>query len=161
MISTKPDLRSLRDDHDTTEPDGEGYFYRLSVSPDFDWSFNDWDCYGKAEHAERNHHFLGYDRPKGFDGNAELVSHGNDGPWWWQPPADGPKRGTPEFDSMRYSVSSLLAYGCVIVALEKCKDRDAYGEPIVLDYASLGGVEWDMPHEHLIEILDDLAVQLN
>jgi hypothetical protein len=143
-MSTTIDVTTLTDDGDTLVL-GEGRMLRLRVQPDEWFSLNEFDCYGETE--EYCHSYLHGEqeepRPKHFTGNAEKIQC-EPGYWiWWEPPADGPKRGTAEFDKFRSHVIDLIRYGFYVVTLELCEGADAYGRPIVVDAASLGGCAFD------------------
>jgi hypothetical protein len=75
---------------------------------------------------------------------------------WWQPPADGPKRGTPEFASERRHVLELLEYGMCGFVLELLEGDDAYNDPIVTRVASLWGIEPFPDRDFQQEIVRDL-----
>ena len=152
------DLSTLREDGDTLELD-DGRVLRLRVVPDDCTTFSDFDCYGRLE-CDGPRNWQGYPtRPKDFTGNAERLYYGNDGPWWWEPPADGPKRGTPEFSKFRTAVAQLAAYGFVVLVLELCEGHDYYVRPIVVGSASLGGIEWDSdPADYLPDMVYELGL---
>lgn len=156
--TTEDCLRMLREDGDIVLlPDGRTV--RLRIEPDHDTIINDFDCWGKVgwEQYDRS---MGYHRrPDGFDGNSERMSYGNSDPYWWQPPADGPKRGTPEFDALRREVQELCEFGFVVLILEVLDGDDAYGNGIVVNYTALGGVVWGQGFTWTLgDMLHDLSV---
>lgn len=137
-------VAELRHDKDTAElPDGR--ILRLVIESDDMDPFAEYgaDCYGRIEWADdpRLRGEYGYSvRPDGMDGNAERLHTGRDA-YWWQPPADGPKRGTDEFEMARQLVRDLLEYGMSVAIVEVCQGEDAYGRPIVVGSSALGGIE--------------------
>jgi hypothetical protein len=143
-MQTTLDLSALADDGDTLELD-DGRMLRLRVRHDEFFSINDFDCYGETEPYS---HRYDYDeqyapRPAHFTGNAEKIECDR-GYWiWWEPPADAPKRGTDEFARFRSHVIDLIRDGFYVVTLELCEGTDAYGRPIVVDMASIGGCAFE------------------
>lgn len=129
----------LAHDGDTVDI-GDGKSLRLRVEPDYDSRVEDDEWYGKIEWAYRGRYHDYAPRPDGFDGNAEVILLDYSASLWWQPPADGPKRGTPEFQALRSDLRDLIEYGYNILIVERCEGKDAYGRPIVQDFTALGGV---------------------
>jgi hypothetical protein len=156
---TKLDLSSLTDDGDTLQLD-DGRVLRLKIEVDTDASINDSDCWGKVYDgpALRRNDMGYYPRPDGFTGNAERLWYGNDGPWWWEPPADI-KRGTPAFDEMRQQVRELLAWGFKVVTLELPSTCDRCGRSQVVESASLWGID-SLDNGYIHEVVSELADEL-
>jgi hypothetical protein len=153
------DLTALTDDGDTVDLE-DGRTARLLISPDDINPFDEFDCYGKVSPIARRSMDQGLPRPPGFDGNAEkLYACGTDA-FWWQPPADGPKRGTEEFAQERRLVIDLASWGMKRVALEILDGTDAYGRPIVVNVASLGGID-SLEDGYLAEVVSELAAELD
>jgi hypothetical protein len=147
------DLDSLTDDGDVIDlPDGRKL--RLRVEHDDINPFNEYETYGKIETGVRTG-FTDDGRPDGFDGNSERLMH----QCWWQPPTDGPKRGTEEFAKFRRLVLDLINYGMHWVALEVLDSEDAYGRPIVVSVASLGGID-SLEDGYLAEVVKELGDEL-
>ena len=136
-------LESLAEDGDTVELEN-GRALRLRVQSDECDVMDLWsdDCYGRIAFVSGRTNVYGYpqDRPEGFDGNAEKLSYGRGDDAWWQPPADI-KRGTEQFQTCRRVVRDLLEFGFYSVGLELLDGTDAYGRPIVVNAAWLGGLE--------------------
>ena len=152
------DLAQLQDDGDTLELD-ETRALRLRIEVDQDANINDFDCYGRVNDERLRTNGYGYKmRPEGFTGNAEKLWWGNDGPWWWEPPADV-KRTDPSFREFRVTVCQLLAYGFKGVTLELLEGRDAYGRPIVTRTASLWGID-SLDNGYLAEVVGELVAEL-
>ena len=152
------DLSTLREDGDTLTLE-DGRVLRLKIEPDYAASINDFDCYGHVWENSLPRNEMGYYvRPSAFTGNAEKLSWGNDGPWWWEPPTDV-KRTDPHFRELRGLVTQLLAYGFSRVMLELCKGNDYYGRPIVVNCASLWGIE-DKSAEAVADLLFELYCEL-
>lgn len=152
----------LIDDGDTFDlPDGRTI--KFTVEPDYDTGFDDFaDVYGQVGYDTKNAYGR-TTRPGGFDGNAERLYYGNDGPWWWQPPKDGPKRGAEGFAEMRTAVLELLAYGCVghtVELLAPQDQADAVGHRPVLAIASLWGTEPMPSDQYRTSILVDLIAEV-
>ena len=150
------DLTDLTDDGDTVDLD-DGRTLRLRVEFDQDTTINDFDCYGKTERYCHDYWREGRTlRPDDFTGNAEKIQVDR-GLWiWWEPPADGPKRGTPEFRQFRGTVTDLVSYGFVLVGLELCEGTDAYNRPVVVDVTWLGGVERSGVTDTLPDLMSEL-----
>jgi len=158
-------VEALADHNDTYElPDGSALRLRIDHDEFYD-PFADTDSYGRIrgaeEYALRNRDTGRYERPRDMNGNAEKLSVGRsaDG-WWWQPPADGPKRGTPEFAKLRALVCDLLEFGCSVVAVEMLRGEDAYGQPIVVQVAAIGGVD-SIADGYLAEVVSDLLTHFD
>lgn len=138
---------------------------RLRIQPDDLDPFTEYDCYGAVIHAEDralyDRHEGRYRRPSHFSGNAEKIQGGRSDTYWWEPPADGPKRGTPDFVKLRDHVQDLLVRGMYVVTVELVKGADAYGQGIVTQVASLGGVDTIDDAGYLRDIVDDLLLQLD
>jgi hypothetical protein len=156
-MSNTIDLSALVQDRDFIELD-DGRCLRLRIEPDDLNPFEDFDCYGKLAQGRRHEDTGREIRPDGFDGNAEKLSMRSGG-IWWQPPSDGPKRGTDDFAELRRLVLDLDEFGMVSVKLEILDGKDAYGQPIVVNFASMGGIE-PYPGEYLAEIISELAAEL-
>jgi len=158
MTDAKLDLSSLEDDGDTLELD-DGRMLRLKTNVDQDATINDFDCYGKISTEHERTTDYGYkSRPSDMTGNAEKLWYGNDGPWWWEPPADV-KRTDPNFPALRDSVRELLAFGFKGVILELCEGTDYYGNPVVIRAASLWGID-GLDNGYIHEVVSDLASEL-
>jgi hypothetical protein len=143
------DLSSLTDNGDTLDL-GDGRTLRLLIKPDEDASINDYDADGRVDASK--------ERPADFDGNAEKL-HMGDYTLWWQPPADSPKRGTPEFEEMRRHVLELIEFGFYGVVLEVLQGTDAYDRPIVTHSASLWAIE-SLERDYLATVVGELATEL-
>jgi hypothetical protein len=156
---TKLDLSSLTDDGDTLELD-DGRTLRLKIEVDQDTSIGDFpDCYGRlTEERVRMNEYGWYARPSDMSGNAEKLWYGNDGPWWWEPPTDV-KRSDPVFKSLRDNVRELLAFGFKGVILELLQGEDAYHRPIVVESASLWGID-SLDNGYIHEVVSELADEL-
>jgi hypothetical protein len=136
--------------------------WRATLEPDeLSWSENlrdHGDVWGDTAYPDHRPNDYGYRdaRPEGFDGNAEILRVGRNDPIWWQPPADVP-RTSPHFAELRRQVSDLLEYGFQVITVERCEGTDAYGRPIVVAAASLGGIEPYADGAYLRELIGDLV----
>lgn len=163
---TDLDLTQLTQDGDTLElPDGRTL--RVRVEPDQDYNpFEDFDIYGRIsdlrwgpDNRSLENVYGNLERPHDFDGNAEKIDIIS-GRIWWQPPKDGPKRGTPEFREWRSFIIDLASYGGVGVILELLDEvPDAYGQPVVRHTASLWGID-SLDDGYITEVVRDLAHEL-
>ena len=157
-------LAELAYDGDTVEI-GKGRTLRLRIEPDDLYPFEDADCYGMISPVEQDRYSPYHNernRPDNFNGNAEKIDiPNNGGTVWWQPPADGPKRGTPAFERERQGVLNLLEFGYCGFILELRKGTDGYGHPIVRKSASLWGIEPFPPAETSQEIIRNLWAELS
>lgn len=131
-----------------------GRALRLRIETDQDSDLNDFDCYGRTAPTSD----YPDTRPQGFDGNAEKIWLSGDA-IWWQPPTDGPARGTAEFRSLRAMVRDLAEYGFHGVVLELTHGHDAYRRPIVRNVASLWGID-SLENGYLREVVGELAAEL-
>lgn len=103
------DVDRLRDSEDVVELD-DGSRVVLTIIPDEVAGLEDWaDCYGTIEQSRTTDY--GTRRPDGFSGNAEIIDRDRWGATWWEPPTDGPKRGTSEFAAMRRNLMDIREYG--------------------------------------------------
>jgi len=128
---------------DSGAVEGGGRMLRLTHEPD-DMSIMDeqgdgvW-C-GRLEWGRRSSctgHNL---RPDGFDGGAEIIYTDGRDSLWWQVPADV-KRGSDSYRSLRRVITDILEHGYQVVVVELCAGFNAYGDPVVREFASLGCVE--------------------
>lgn len=60
----------------------DGRKLRLHIEPDWDTDINDYDCYGKIEWSDNNHH--GSVRPDGFTGRAVVMDRNAHQTLWWE-----------------------------------------------------------------------------
>lgn len=146
-------------DGDTVGLEG-GDTLRLRIRPDDIDPFDDTDAYGRVSWLRANHRndYGERERPSDFDGNAEKLYVDGYG-FWWQPPADI-KRSDPGFASLRDTVRSLAESGYIAIIVERLSGQDAYQRPIVVNFATLGGVEPDPDPEYLQSIVEDLIAEV-
>lgn len=176
---TTPDLSALSEDGDTAIL-RDGRTVRLLIRPDEITQIDDFghEGYGSVAWINSHHRVNGYGyplRPDGFDGNAEklMTSDGRDSFWWQPPPGLIHGRGTPQFCHLRQLVAELVTYGFTVVTLEVLDGTDAYGRPVVVQVASLGGIDtldtWNDDgstthggylREIVTDLLDELEVEL-
>lgn len=158
-MTTDTEIQTLADalrlDGDTAQlPDGS--VLKLSILPDEGYDpFLDTESYGKVEACGR----YNSNRPDGFDGNGEILNSGGTA-IWWQPPADAPRRGTPEFRDLRQMVLDLIEYGMQVVLLQRLDGLDFRGRPNVVESASLCGVEPFANSEYIESIVIDLLPEV-
>ena len=159
MTTTELDLSPLQDDGDTLDL-GDGRMLRLRIEVDQSASINDYDCYGRVSTERERETLWGYkSRPSDVTGNAEKLWYGNLGfLGWWEPPADV-KRTDPHFRELREEVKELLAYGFSGVILELCEGRDYYGKPVVINSASLWGID-SLDNGYIHEVVRELADEM-
>ena len=117
---------TLREDGDTVElPDGRTL--RLRITPDETTRLDDFDIYGDAYAVKSER-------------TVELLSIS--GPFDWEPPADYEDMTEDAKATLRVLVGEIVSFGFVAVWLEVLDGtKDAYGKPVVKDYAVIGGVE--------------------
>ena len=124
-----------------TTAEYEGATYRAKVEPDEDTSvFDNGDWAGEFAWVKTDR-WTGRDetRPAGFDGAARKLSVGRSADRiWWQPPACVP---ADKLDGFASTIVDLIEYGYVTVIVERLDGTDAYGAPVVVDFASLGGID--------------------
>lgn len=142
---------------------GNGQSLRLRIESDDISPFEETDTYGRIAGLQFDRFYRHGERPRpdGFNGNAEkLYVPNNGGTYWWQPPADGPKRGTDEFKGLRKRVLELLEYGYCAYVLELLEGENAYHEPIVRKFANLGEIEPFPTVEYRAEIVRNLWTEI-
>lgn len=143
---------------------GGGFTLRFRQEPDEFTTMNDFDCYGRTEWSPNNRYTGNTHRPDGFDGMAEKLVTDRGNTLWWQPPA-GCKDDRRQWHTdktyqraMRQTVRDIVEYGFVSYVVELVNGTDAYGRPIVVDFACVGGVE---PFAEIdLGCLDDVVAQL-
>ena len=139
---------------------GDGMTLRFREDQDADTTINDFDYLGKVSPVGR--HDYQPTRPDGFDGMAEKVSTQCD-TFWWQPP-DDLRKGWVTYEhkkELRQAVRDILNYGYQVFVVELRKGTDAYGNPIVIDYGCLGGIEPFMSDEDKGETVRDIVYEMN
>lgn len=146
-------LNNFTDDGDTLDI-GNGKMLRLVITPDEDTLLNDFDYYGQIEWVRVNDCGR-HTRPESFDGRAQVISSEWYQRLWWQPPTD--MTHPEDIRQIKRLVLDIIEYGFNVVTLQLCENEDAYGNPIIIDYACLGGVE---PFSDLTDIVSDLASEL-
>lgn len=159
-MPTTIDLTALAADGDTLDL-ADGSTLRLRIDPDLDTTILDMDCYGTFAEVRRgaySHHDA--PRPRGFDGRARKLRFGRsyDAIWWQPHPDDLITDADRAAEAQR--IIRLLEDGFVTVTVERCQGADAYGRPIVIAVASLGGIEACADEDYLAEIVSDLAHDL-
>lgn len=137
------------------------WLIRCKVEPD-DIPVQDlWcdDAYGPiSEHCYDYCHDGNTPRPDTMDGSAVKIQVDR-GYWtWWQAPPGFPIH-SEEWRKLRSSVRDLLEFGFQQVGVELCHGSDAYGRPIVVDCAWLGGVD-TTEQEYLASLIHDLLLDL-
>jgi len=156
------DLSELAEDGDTLKMD-DGRMLRLRIRVDQDTEVQNEEFYGEFSWARNDPNYVGaYNthRPTGFDGNAEKLSTYHGDSYWWQPPRGDYemtcKRGSPEFAEFRQNVKALVEWGFKGVVLELLDGTDGYGRPIVVEVASLWGID-SLENGYLAEVVSDLV----
>jgi hypothetical protein len=146
----------------------DGVTLRYRLENDDHTSFHDFDCYGKVSYTRPHPYRYGAvnNCPDDFDGTAELLNI-NGSPVWWQPPlfdkADRRRWHTDERlrNAMRQTAMDILNFGFYVLVLEVTHGANAYGEFIVTDYATIGGIEPFPTDEYLAELIYELAQDLD
>ena len=131
-----------------------GQLFRVGTAPD-DWTtLGDEDWYGRVEY--RDDRDARRARPEGFDGAARKIDLRN-GFLWWQPPADA--IADPDLlRTMRAAVRDIAEYGYKVATVELlAPEPDHYGRPIVVNAASVGGIE---PFDEIGHLVRDLIGEL-
>lgn len=158
MDITKEQARELAR-HGTLElPNGMTLRYRQEQ--DDTTTVNNYDYLGKVAVISRWESQS--QRPEGFDGMAEKISTQWD-TFWWQPP-DDLRKGWVTYEHknhLRNAVRDVLSYGFQVLFVELCDGDDAYGNPVVVDYACLGGVEPFTDDDDVAEYVHDLVYEVN
>lgn len=159
LNSEQPSVVQLGGDDLIHEEDDfmvEGYALRLYVKQDEHTSVMEDEFYGKFEWARGGG--SGTLRPKDFDGNAEKLNVNRGDSLWWQPP-DEVKRSDEGFVKFKANVLNLLEYGFSGVVLELLHGEDAYNNPIVVQVASLWGID-SLENGYLKEVVHELVEEL-
>lgn len=132
---------------------------RLTFEPDEHFS-DLGDHYGEIYYES-----LHAPRPKGCDGAARKFWAGNDGPYWWQPPADL-KSNPDALDSLYRLVQDIAAFGfsgAILTLWERDTDGDWYDSG---RSASLLGLDphtvsrYDGDSAYMQEIVSELACEI-
>ena len=146
-------LDELQDDGDVIKL-ADGRSLRLRIEVDQDASINDFDCYGKVEWTRRNDY--GSVRPDGFSGRARIIDTDYPDNLWWEPyeelTDEQIRREMPR-------ISDLVRYGFKGVILELLDGTDSYGRPIVVNHASLWGID-SLDNGCLAEVIGELVQEL-
>ncbi len=132
-----------------------GQLFRVVAEPDYDVPLEDAeDSYGRVEY--RDDRDARRARPEGFDGAARKIDLRN-GFLWWQPPADA--IADPHLlGTMRAAVRDIAEYGYKVATVELlAPEPDHYGRPIVVNAASVGGIE---PFDEIGHLVRDLIGEL-
>lgn len=66
----------------------------------------------------------------------------------------------PHFSDLRQQVRELLAFGFKVLILELCEGTDYYGKPIVVNSASIWGIEAMTDDKYIQDIVRELADEL-
>jgi len=143
----------LRSDGDTLELE-DGRVLRLRVTAD-DWTLDqDGDWFGRVGWWTKD------ERPDWCDGSAEILDRDGATRLWWMPPTDA-KSDDVLKRNLRAEIKEILAYGYSTYTLEVCEGRDAYGQLIVRDSESIGGVAplWD--GSDVDDLVDNLRRELD
>ena len=167
---TRAELEQLRDDGDALELEN-GAELRLRIVPDDTYiqDLADWgDVYGRTEWTRDSDY--GPVRPADFDGTAEIMFRDHRSTLWWQPydPTDIPgyrEQGNrcEDFRKYRQLVRDILEYGFSVVGLElreQLTDSRGAVHRVVLETAWLGGIEPDPERAYVLELVTDLAREL-
>lgn len=147
-------ITTMTDDDDVTKLD-DGRIVRLRIEPDSDASINDYDSDGRIEWTRGNSY--GPVRPSDFTGRAQILDRNNGYHLWWEPYHDLTEN---QIRSERPRIRDLVEYGFCGYILELCDGTDAYGRPIVVDTASLWGIEPFADAAYTRELLGDLLADL-
>jgi len=150
------DLRELAQDGDILKMD-DGRSLRLRIETDPDTTVSDYpDAYGRVAWTTRDpYRYNDAPRPAGFDGKARKMST-QSASYWWQPPEDVP---ADQVDSLASLVRDLVNYGFSAVIVELLDGSDAYGRLIVVDVASLWGID-SLDDGYLATVVADLVDEL-
>jgi hypothetical protein len=162
---TDRDLATLLVNDQKVELSG-GRFVRLVIEHDDEYSIaDDGDWFGKVESTWRFSGRAHQPRPEGFDGSARKIHVGGD-TYWWQPPTDvlGDKDALRKLTT---AVHDALLHGYFIVKVEAWNGTDAYGRPVITDYATLGAVDFNTAYAitgddtgYLRDIVADLLADI-
>jgi hypothetical protein len=128
----------LRYDGDTVKLE-DGRVLLLSIIPDDGYTIeDDGDWFGRIEWVGQSSGLPG-NRPSYMDGAAEVIDRGRNAQLWWQPPSDVVNN--PDLRrSLRVELMRILNEGYYAYRLEVCRGEDYYGNPIVENVATIGGV---------------------
>lgn len=143
---------------------GDGRILRLTIVDD-DWdtsSMFDEDCFGRLQWIDTRVSRYNRSRPDWCDGSARIIHvMGNGGSYWWQPPSDI-KSDVDAIRKMAKCLVDVLEYGLQIVTVEICRNEvDYYGNPIVDDAMSIGGVGWHVgDNDYRRGIVADLLTEI-
>ena len=154
MTTNTLDLTDLADDGDILDLD-DGLRLRLRIETDHGASINDYDSDGSIQwvRGDTNWSPIRYPRPDGFDGRARIIQRDHPSALWWQP---YPGLTEEQVQAEEPRILELATYGFKVVIVEVLDGWDAYNEPIVVGFATLGGVD-STEGGYLAEIVADLV----
>lgn len=138
----------------------DGRTLRVEITHDPDTHVNDSpDVWGKLE-WDNGRHYEQVQRPKGFNGNAEVVATDHGSRLWWQPPADISRK-DDVFNRIRESISAWCRdeWHYVVVSVELHDAIGANYAPAVIDVRHLGGVE-DEDEQYIASVIGELVEEL-
>ena len=140
---------------------GNGSILRLLIQPDDSYSINDYDSDGRVEWVSGDSNWwpVRYPRPDGFTGRARIIERDHGSALWWEPYWDLTEA---QISAELPRIKELCQYGFSRITLELCRGRDYYGLPIVVDSATIGGVDAvSENHDYLQSVLQDLLSELD
>ena len=128
----------------------------MKIECDQDATINDYDSDGKVEWTRMGN--FGSVRPANFSGRARIIDVDYPHHLWWEPYEELTEEQIRE-ETPR--ILDLVRYGFKGVILELCEGKDYYGKLIVVNSASLWGIDSldnGYIHEVVFELADELEV---
>lgn len=156
MTDTTDLLADLVVDGATVDlPDGRSLRVRIESDPDY--SINDYDSDGRVAWVKHGA-WTDHDdpRPQGFTGRARKLCTFDGERFWWEPYEGLTKE---QVDTETWRIRELMTFGFHGIILELLDGEDAYGRPIVVEQASLWGID-DVSPEFVCQIVGELVGEI-
>lgn len=155
-MSTREALKDLNSHGDTLDL-GDGRTLRLVIEVDEDTTLNDYDSDGKVQWTRSNVYSGHSTRPDGFTGRARIIIRDGNNSLWWEPYFELTEE---QIKAEQPRIVDLVTYGWKVITLEILQGEDFYGKPIVVNAATLGGVDLSGDDNYLASVVSDLASEL-
>jgi hypothetical protein len=155
---------TLVDREAVTLPNGD--VLRFRQGSDEHTELNDFDYLGRTEWVRASNVTGCHTRPAGMDGCAEILAHDRGNVLWWQPPVFSREDRRQWHTDAEYAravrgmVRDVVAYGFATYTVELCRGTDAYGRAVVVDVASLGGIEPFADRAYMVETVGELVSEV-
>lgn len=162
-IATMAIAQDLANKGDGSEVElADGRTLRLKLAPDECHSImdgDDGDWFGRLEWEGRPNDYGYAPRPSGMDGRARKISL-RDGNVWWQPPADVTDEHLPALESDLRDILEYGYQGIIVELVENVTDSRGGDHRVVVDTASLWGIDAMADDECVASVVTDLIAEV-